>query len=267
MKGFSSKLDQLESRLKSLIEGNLSGLLLEREKWETLIHRIVTAMKTVTQVQADGSVVAPDVFVLLVNPEFHKEMEIYQGLQVKIAEVIRKAGESAGMEFTHSPIVTISPNSDVEGNSIEVIARNSQDLLVKTVETEVDINGKIGNLPPNTFLIVNGNRIFPLNKTLVNIGRRSTNDLVIEDQRVSRDHAQMRAIRGKYVLFDLNSIGGTYVNGQRISQRTLTPRDVISLAGIPLVYGQETKESCEIGQTQEMDLPFSDDDTGKVDSE
>jgi pSer/pThr/pTyr-binding forkhead associated (FHA) protein len=41
------------------------------------------------------------------------------------------------------------------------------------------------------------------------------------------------------VLFDLNSTGGSFVNGQRTSQTVLYPGDVISLAGVALIFGQD----------------------------
>jgi pSer/pThr/pTyr-binding forkhead associated (FHA) protein len=65
------------------------------------------------------------------------------------------------------------------------------------------------------------------------------NHLILDDPRVSRAHAQLRAVQGHYVLFDLNATGGTYVNGQRITQYTLKPGDVISLAGVPIIYGED----------------------------
>jgi pSer/pThr/pTyr-binding forkhead associated (FHA) protein len=65
------------------------------------------------------------------------------------------------------------------------------------------------------------------------------NQLVIDDPRVSRSHAQLRAIKGRYILFDLNSTGGTFVNGQRTNQSILYPGDVISLSGVPLIFGQD----------------------------
>jgi pSer/pThr/pTyr-binding forkhead associated (FHA) protein len=92
----------------------------------------------------------------------------------------------------------------------------------------------------NAFLIVNGTETFPLTGSVVNIGRRETNQLVINDPRVSRNHAQLRAVHGVYILFDLNSTGGTYVNGMRVYQQNLQAGDVISLAGVALVYGEDT---------------------------
>src|ERR671924_2415152 len=95
-------------------------------------------------------------------------------------------------------------------------------------------------VPPNAFLIsVESGKTHPLDKGLINIGRRLENQLVIDDARVSRNHAQLRAVKGRYVLFDLNSTGGTFVNGQRTSQTVLYPGDVISLAGVALIFGQD----------------------------
>jgi pSer/pThr/pTyr-binding forkhead associated (FHA) protein len=78
-----------------------------------------------------------------------------------------------------------------------------------------------------------------LNDPVVNIGRRLENHLVIDDPRISRNHSQLRAINGRYVLFDLNSTGGSFVNGQRTSQTVLYPGDVVSLAGVALIFGQD----------------------------
>jgi pSer/pThr/pTyr-binding forkhead associated (FHA) protein len=83
---------------------------------------------------------------------------------------------------------------------------------------------------------------------------------VVDDHRVSRDHAQLRAVRGKYILFDLSSTGGTFVNGQRVNQKTLNPLDVISLAGVALVYGQEMIDAQGLGQTEKMSTLDQDDD-------
>jgi len=69
--------------------------------------------------------------------------------------------------------------------------------------------------------------------------RREDNQIVIDDPRVSRTHAQLRAVRGQYVLFDLSFYRWNYINGTRISQQGLKPGDVISLAGVPLIYGEE----------------------------
>jgi len=104
-------------------------------------------------------------------------------------------------------------------------------------KTSGDIDS--GAIPGNAFLIIQGTKIFPLKQSVVNIGRRLDNHIVIDDPRVSRNHAQLRAVRGHYMLFDLNSTGGTFVNNERTTQSALYPGDVISLAGVMLIFGQD----------------------------
>jgi pSer/pThr/pTyr-binding forkhead associated (FHA) protein len=105
--------------------------------------------------------------------------------------------------------------------------------------TPVDESNDENSIPENAFLIIEGVKVHALSEAVVNIGRRLENQLVIDDPRVSRNHAQLRAIKGRFVLFDLNSTGGTFVNGQRTSQTVLYPGDVISLAGVALIFGQD----------------------------
>lgn len=93
-------------------------------------------------------------------------------------------------------------------------------------------------VPEDAFVIVDGVKVIPLTQPVINIGRRVENTLVLDDPRVSRTHAQLRSINGRYVLFDLNSTGGSFINGVRVTQSVLYPGDVISLAGVNLIYGQ-----------------------------
>jgi hypothetical protein len=105
------------------------------------------------------------------------------------------------------------------------------------------------NAPDSAFLVVNGTQVYPLAASVVNIGRRLDNHIVIDDRRVSRVHAQLRLTDGHYLIFDLDSTGGTFVNDQRIHHSVLYAGDVISLGGVPLVYGQEAGG---VSQTQKL---------------
>jgi pSer/pThr/pTyr-binding forkhead associated (FHA) protein len=92
------------------------------------------------------------------------------------------------------------------------------------------------SLPENAFLIIDGTKAVPLNQAVITIGRHHDNMVVIDDPRVSRHHMELRAIQGRFVLFDLESSGGTYINGQRTSQAVVYPGDVISLAGVNIHF-------------------------------
>lgn len=250
MSTLAAKLDQIESRLRTLIEGRFARLLPALEYRTELINTLESAMRSGIRIQRNGSVVAPDAYVLSVHPDLVPGLENNHQLLEELAEIIQEVGSSAGLVFFQPPRVTVSANMNSPNKSVEVFARINMDGLSQTVESSIQNEEGTGNLPKNAFLIVNGAMIFPLNQTLVNIGRRPNNDLVIDDPRVSRAHVQLRAIRGKYVLSDLDSKGGTFVNDKRVMQCTLYPKDVISLAGVPLVYGHDDDH---LGSTQQVE--------------
>jgi pSer/pThr/pTyr-binding forkhead associated (FHA) protein len=102
------------------------------------------------------------------------------------------------------------------------------------------------------FLVIK-DQFFPLNKKIINIGRRLTNHLVIDDSRISRVHAQLRNIKGRFFIVDLNSTGGTYVNSKRIEQAMLYSGDIISLAGYLLEFIQE--DSSMLASSEEYTTP------------
>lgn len=79
---------------------------------------------------------------------------------------------------------------------------------------------------------------FPLEGEQLTIGRDSTNGVAINDAEVSRKHARLMFQGGKYVIEDLGSTNGTFVNGQRLAgPAVLKPGDVVSLGEqIVLMY-------------------------------
>jgi len=70
---------------------------------------------------------------------------------------------------------------------------------------------------------------FTLEGDQITVGRDSNNEIVINDAEVSRRHARLTFQGGKYVLEDLGSTNGTFVNGQRLAgPRVLKPGEVVS---------------------------------------
>ena len=76
----------------------------------------------------------------------------------------------------------------------------------------------------------------------LNIGRDSTNEIAINDAEVSRRHARLTFQGGKFVLEDLGSTNGTFVNGQRLAgPRVLKAGEVVSFGEqIVLVFEAST---------------------------
>ena len=59
----------------------------------------------------------------------------------------------------------------------------------------------------------------------VRIGTAPDNDVVLTDRAVSRRHAQIASTAEGWMLRDLSSENGTYVNGQRVTERLLADGD------------------------------------------
>jgi hypothetical protein len=79
---------------------------------------------------------------------------------------------------------------------------------------------------------------FPLEGDQLIIGRDPSNSVSIHDAEISRKHSRLSFQGGKYVLEDLGSTNGTFVNGQRLAGPVvLKPGDVVSLGEqIVLMY-------------------------------
>lgn len=81
---------------------------------------------------------------------------------------------------------------------------------------------------PHARLEVNdglGQRIVPINKDLLCIGRRTESDLRLVGSDVSREHAEIVKQNGDWILRDKGSRYGTYVNGEAVSEHKLTHGD------------------------------------------
>ncbi|WP_052891174.1 FHA domain-containing protein [Thermogemmatispora carboxidivorans] len=77
----------------------------------------------------------------------------------------------------------------------------------------------------------------PLGAPVITIGRHRDNVLVLSHPQVSGHHARLeRLADGSYRIVDLGSTNHVYVNGQRVSQRLLTPGDEIRIGPFKLVY-------------------------------
>jgi pSer/pThr/pTyr-binding forkhead associated (FHA) protein len=86
---------------------------------------------------------------------------------------------------------------------------------------------------------------FPLEGDQLVIGRDASNSIAINDAEISRKHSRLSFQGGKYVLEDLGSTNGTFVNGQRLAGPVvLKPGDVVSLGEqIVLMYDAITQDT------------------------
>ncbi|MDQ6603698.1 MAG: FHA domain-containing protein [Chloroflexota bacterium] len=75
-------------------------------------------------------------------------------------------------------------------------------------------------------------------KELATIGRASENDLVLDHPQVSRRHAQVRWNGSQYVISDLNSTNGVYVNGERLREAALPEGARVQIGPFRFLFAQ-----------------------------
>ncbi len=107
----------------------------------------------------------------------------------------------------------------------------------KHEETVIEEGGVEGAL---AILVVKsgkkGGATFPLKKKVINIGRYSSNEIVIDDSKVSRQHSKIKIEDDKFVIYDLASTNGTFVNNEKITSFELNDRDEIKIGNTILVF-------------------------------
>lgn len=79
---------------------------------------------------------------------------------------------------------------------------------------------------------LNGGQVgqrFVLRDSRLSIGRDASNDIILEDEGVSRTHAVLERSNGGYRIIDTSSTNGIFVNGTRTVGANLSPGDRIGL--------------------------------------
>jgi len=100
--------------------------------------------------------------------------------------------------------------------------------------------GTVPAAPLANFLVrsgsLKGQRLL-VKTPIANIGRAEYNDLVIPDESVSTSHAKLQRREGVWVLVDLESTNGTFVDGDRIKADTpIAPGSMVRFGDIQLVF-------------------------------
>ena len=166
-------------------------------------------------------------------------------LSVKIKKMTQADGDivivSAYVEDTEPEDDTINLENDVlshtlikDTNSTDddetIVADKTQ--IVRTMRTaaprRVEYNLAVITDLTTAEIVVGERQIY--------LGRKDTNDFVLEDESVSRIHAYVAYERHRHVLYDAGSLNGTLVNKKPISRHELRDGDKILIGNTTLTY-------------------------------
>jgi signal transduction histidine kinase len=100
------------------------------------------------------------------------------------------------------------------------------------------VKGARSTTVPNLIITseVHGDKVTPLDKPIVTIGRAIDHDVIIVDRKVSSNHAEVRRVGNIFTIRDLGSTNGTFVNGQRVTEAVLSYGDEIMVGSTLVVF-------------------------------
>ncbi len=265
-----NKIAQFEALAERLVEGTFARLFAGRPSSLEVATHLARAMEDYRDRAPRGEPQIPNHYWVYLCPDDCRALAAdQQSLEAELARHVVEMAAQAGHPLPSEPMVHVASDDRLDSHDVRVEARwisEEGDEIASTREMEraegsvnedeTDAGTENGNETENEyerqepaqmteppsgrpFLILEGKRHVNLLKPVVSLGRALDNDVILEDPRISRHHAQLRQRYGRYVLYDLGSSGGTLINGYPIEECVLHSGDVISLAGVQVIYGED----------------------------
>ncbi len=240
-------LMRLESWIQQLVEEPFVRLFAGQLLPQEVARHLVRALEDGERIGADGVLEIPGRYRIALSPEDLRALKRHHpDLDTQLAAALQTLATRMQARLKEPPAIILEmdphqashtvritpadrvPRSDGQTRDLDLI--QVQTMLAQ--ETEADVSA---------YLIIEGTRTFDLDQPVVRLGRALDNDLILEDRRISRHHAQLRCRYGRYILQDMGSSGGTNVNGFPVQEIVLRPGDLISLSGFEIIYAEEEK--------------------------
>ena len=206
-------LQSLERRLERMVEGVFRGSRAAIRPIE-LGRRLVREMDEQRSVDVKGRRIVPNDFLLHLHPRDLASFEdIEDVLTTELVEAAREYAREEGYHFMGPVRVRFTGDEQLRPGRFAVAASLRQ---------------SSGGIGAGSLVMPSGQRISLGDRPMV-IGRQSDCNIPLNDQNVSRRHAEIRPGRGAYVITDLGSTNGTMVNGTRITgEQRLSDGDILS---------------------------------------
>ena len=112
-----------------------------------------------------------------------------------------------------------------------------------------------------------------VDKPVFKIGKRRTNNLALQDTNVSREHCEIVAQGEGYILRDLGSRNGTFLNGHRVQEAPLLDGSVIQCSGVQMTFYIQppsgvaqplARQAASLSASRGGGLPAAADDDGQT---
>lgn len=229
-----SIFSRAESKVEKSINGAFARVFKSSLKGVDLTAAINRAMDDGSQEFEVGRIVAPNDFSIRLSPEDYTRFE-KAGIEVVASEVAQAALDHAQSEqyiLSGSVVVSISEDETLQVGQIETDAQTQAAGAAPAFDMKASAQAPIVEI---------GGRMWRLVKETTVLGRGQDCDIVIDDSSVSRRHAEIRITPGAYLLTDLSSTNGTFVEGHKITACQLVDGNEVTLGRTSFMFWTEAQ--------------------------
>ncbi|MCP3988386.1 MAG: DUF3662 domain-containing protein [Actinomycetia bacterium] len=215
-------LRNFEDRLERLVEGMFARAFRSGLQPVELGRRLVKEMDSSRTLDVRGRTLAPNRFVIRVSSEDQQRFaQVQQSLTTELQATVREHAETENLTFLGRVSVELQEDPSLKVGLFGI--HPTYDESVPVDEPNAWLEG-----PDGYQHFIQGG--------VSTIGRLSDSDIVINDQNVSRRHAELHSVGDNYELVDLGSTNGSKINGQRVGRQALADGDQVTFGAITLRF-------------------------------
>jgi len=229
-------LNNLENRLTDFFE-KILPFSKQEDVFTHLIKSLIEKIEHGVRI-TDQKRISPNILSIDIAIEHKPNFEMIPNWENEIKNLVLQIIKENEL-ITQGPVTILHQWKDDLQNPFEITVNHSQLISGNTIQ--VNTNKQIKPNPSTAFaaLLFTDGEIFSLERINSTIGRAEDNDLVIDNLLLSRYHAKIILEDKKATIYDLDSLKGTFVNGNKIEKQVLTSGDVIRLGDISMIYAVE----------------------------
>ena len=237
-----SALNRFEQFMEDMVEGSVARLFRSPVQPAEIAKRLERAMES-QQTISVRRIIVPNIYRAFLNPQDFAAFQPIRGeMEREMANYLRDLADERGFSMLEHPRVELGEDIAVPRRSIQIVAEttgaggdaNNTQVMSGTAHLKSAPTARASAM---LLLKTNqGPHPIPLESTLLTVGRGLSNDIILEDTRVSRHHAQLRYKTRRFWVTDLGSTNGTFINGERINESALRDGDTVSLGGLELTF-------------------------------
>lgn len=259
-------IGKFESAMQGVVEGSFGRVFRTRLQPVEISRKLERAMDVNLVVHADRRI-APNAYTVYLSARDYAQFEPSERtLSARLSESLIAVARARGYTLTSRPLVRfheddrivtgqmrietalLEPQSastgqadadDIPLDETRALSPAEAQALAAAQERQARAQVLSEPLPQAWLTLYRPSRGQPmqLTKQVIHIGRHLTNDVVVNDRRVSRYHAEIRYEHGQFMLYDLGSTNGVRINGVPTRQPVpIRNNDILTVGSHEFVF-------------------------------